>query len=476
MPSARPPGTRLQAALSGGSDRRNLGLIVLGSMLMLLIIPPAHDYPIIDDWVYARSVHHQLATGIFQMPPESEVTLVGLTLWGTLWARLLGFSYTTLTLSTLVLALAGLLTFYATARAVDVPTGGALLGTVLLAVQPLFLHLSFSFMTDVPCLTLLLAACYSYLRGLLGGAAGWWWLGGLAIGMAFLIRQFALLVPCAFLLYLALDGLLTRRPRWAQMVYLALGPAMILLGWWLWSPGIRPTPLVGAFVGHGTWLGVCLSRALASLPLLGLAAPALGGIRRPHWGWVGFWSAILVGGWATVTAVRAPSVSHAAARFHVPGGPLGFDLASQLNPFLGFGNILRTGGIDFFDYRQEPIWTPDAWGLFFLGASALGVLLLAQMSAMFSVAWRKRRQGDWLPPRASLYLTGLALGLGALALPATLYDRYLLGCIPFVILFGVAQAGSWGKGLRRALAAAMRPLVSNLSIAVSGSESSSLQE
>src|SRR5690348_13607686 len=78
------------APVRPGVDRRNLALIVLGFVGVLLLIPPGHEYPIIDDWIYAGSVQNQLATGVFQMPANSQANLVGLTLWGTLWARVFG--------------------------------------------------------------------------------------------------------------------------------------------------------------------------------------------------------------------------------------------------------------------------------------------------------------------------------------------------------------------------------------------------
>src|SRR5437867_6763506 len=147
-------------------DLRNLALVVAGFAAVLLLIPPQHEYPVIDDWIYARTVQHQLITGEFYIHPVSQASLVGLTLWGTAWAKLFGFSFSTLTCSTLVLALAALLAFYGIARQLGVPPPGALLGTALLGFNPIFLHLSYSFMTDVPFLSLVLLSCYCYIRGL----------------------------------------------------------------------------------------------------------------------------------------------------------------------------------------------------------------------------------------------------------------------------------------------------------------------
>src|SRR5437660_705633 len=69
------------------ADRRNLGLIVAGFLALLVLFPPQHEYSVIDDAYYASSVQHQLTTGTFEMPDRSQASLVGLTLWGTAWAR-----------------------------------------------------------------------------------------------------------------------------------------------------------------------------------------------------------------------------------------------------------------------------------------------------------------------------------------------------------------------------------------------------
>src|SRR3712207_5558553 len=110
-------------------DALNLLLIVGGFALLMLLVPPDHEYPVIDDWNHAASVRTMLDTGRFEMPPTMQANLAGLTVWGTLWSKLFGFGFTTLTYSTIALALAGLVAFYGIARSVDVPPWGALLGT-----------------------------------------------------------------------------------------------------------------------------------------------------------------------------------------------------------------------------------------------------------------------------------------------------------------------------------------------------------
>src|SRR2546423_13525310 len=141
-------------------DRRNLLLIAAGYAAFLALVPPQHEYPIIDDWIYAGSVRDMLQTGKFVMPEWSQANLVGLTAWGAAWAKLLGFSFTTLTYSTLAFSLLALLAFYGLARSVGVGPGGALLALGVVGVDPVFVPLRHSFMAGAPFLALLLVSSF----------------------------------------------------------------------------------------------------------------------------------------------------------------------------------------------------------------------------------------------------------------------------------------------------------------------------
>src|SRR5205814_6453627 len=147
-----------------------------------------------DDWMYAGSVRDTLSTGVFTMPDWSQANLVGQVVWGVMWSKLFGFSFSVLTYSVLFLAVGGLLAFYGILRELNVPPWGALLGTLLLGFNPIYVHLSYSFMTDVPFLALVLMSCYFLLRGIRAERdliAATWLIVGVAFAMwAFLIRQF----------------------------------------------------------------------------------------------------------------------------------------------------------------------------------------------------------------------------------------------------------------------------------------------
>src|SRR5712675_1483528 len=80
--------------------------------LLVVAINPLHDFPMGDDWEYARTVQRLITTGKFYRSPVVQATVFFPALWGALFSWLLGFSFITLRLSTLPLAAGALAVFY----------------------------------------------------------------------------------------------------------------------------------------------------------------------------------------------------------------------------------------------------------------------------------------------------------------------------------------------------------------------------
>jgi hypothetical protein len=126
-------------------------------------------------------------------------------------------------------------------------------------------------------------------------------------------------------------------------------------------------------------------------------------------------------------------------------GPFSYDFPQQPFSFGTEGNILRVGGIDFFQYRQEPIWTPEAWRAIWMVGLLVAALLVAKMtSGLFD--WLKlQRNREPLPPLAALYVLGAMIFVVSLAFAGDVFDRYILGFLPFLILFVVRGSLTWGR-------------------------------
>ncbi len=422
---------------------QNSRLIILAAYaMMVLLVSPQHEYPIDDDWIYAQAVRDVLH-GVFNIPGWAQASQLTHALWGAGFAAIFGFSFTTLAWSMLALAAIGSLTFYAILRRLDVGVGAALLGALLLACNPILIHLDYSFMTEASFLTYTLLACYCYLRGLQEGNR-WLWLGGAMSAVALLDRQFGVMIAVAALLYLLLKRQLTGR----RTIAVALLPALALGGLLIWQAGqppaeinVQTTAQMQALLHHPLEvIWEHLSRLLITLPVLGLFAP-------------------LAYRWRSrVFVAYAAILLTAVIGWYAYSGTASFDYSS--------GNIFDSGGFMppvLFTFRTITIGPTWLW----LAISVLAALLTAGLLAAATEAtaewWQRTARaqplpaggessnpsptgGGWervrdinLTPVHFVYLTGLLVGLPGLLLTANFMDRYLVPLLPFLILVALRR-------------------------------------
>jgi hypothetical protein len=222
---------------SSRGDRMIL-LGITGVMLAMtfLVYSPA-ELPIIDDWTYAWSVEYLLHTGAMRMLEWSAHYPLAQILWGALFSQLFGFSFVVLRLSTLVLAWAGLVAFFLTLRECGIRPFLAGLGTLILWCNPVFFVLSYSFMTDIPFVSVMNAAILFYVRWVKRGSTLDLGLGSASTILAFLIRQLGAalaLIPLLYLLFERVGGGKRRSLTWSQLIcllvpFLGIG----LTFWWI---------------------------------------------------------------------------------------------------------------------------------------------------------------------------------------------------------------------------------------------------
>ena len=87
--------------------------IVLAMIATVCLVVPRCNFPLNDDWVYAKTIQRLLEEHRYVRHPFSHALAIGQTLWGALFAAVFGFNFVVLRASTLVLALVAL---WATAR------------------------------------------------------------------------------------------------------------------------------------------------------------------------------------------------------------------------------------------------------------------------------------------------------------------------------------------------------------------------
>jgi 4-amino-4-deoxy-L-arabinose transferase-like glycosyltransferase len=187
-------------------DLPALAAILLGWILLVASIGLGGDYPLNDDWAYAQSARGLLSTGRLRISDWLAPSVASHAAWGALALRLFGDTHVSLRAGTLIFAALALCSLYGIGRRAGLSAGRALLPVLALGTSPWFVHLSFTYMTDVPWLAMVLLAtllCARALpaRGSEGAPSpGWLFLAGLTLTAAALTRQFAIILVPGFLL------------------------------------------------------------------------------------------------------------------------------------------------------------------------------------------------------------------------------------------------------------------------------------
>lgn len=142
----------------------HLYLVLTIFLLVVLFVNPLRETAVEDDWAYALTVRRLLETGRYESHPWTAPNMPFQAYWGMLFARLLGYSFSSLRIATLSLVLLGLIGFYYLAIEHELNDTQAGLLTLALLASPLVLRFSFSFMTDIPFLMCLIVSLLLYTR------------------------------------------------------------------------------------------------------------------------------------------------------------------------------------------------------------------------------------------------------------------------------------------------------------------------
>jgi hypothetical protein len=196
---------RLQdAGRSDGTNMRSISrryrpgmwLLLSCFLLTIAVVNPLRETGTwSDDFSYARMVHQLLETGEYKVDHWAAADMPVQIYWAAGLSGVLGYSFITLRISTLILLLAGLVACYQLLRdfGSDDPEAG-LLSLTLLA-SPLVLFLGFTYMTDVQFLSWMLIAYLFYTRGIRQHSFLPMALGSAAAAAAIGTRQFGVALP-----------------------------------------------------------------------------------------------------------------------------------------------------------------------------------------------------------------------------------------------------------------------------------------
>ncbi len=387
-------------------------LVIGWYLLAYLIARPLADAPVVDSWVYSHAVEFFRQTGSIRFAGYSQATPALLVLYGAAWSRVFGGSAASLDVSVAVLgAIAGLL-FYALARRCGAAGWPAVLATALLIANPCYMFMSFSFMTEIPFIALLLGAHLAFAQARRGTELRWFSISALVAFLAFMVRPFAAAAIAGSAAAVLIHDRVKRPPEalWRTVVRLAPfagGLALCALGW-VWLTRFNPQPWMLRRSEHR--LQQLFAVSPAAYVRAGLIGPifylgvVLSPLALPH---------LLTASWRKGFAIGASLLVAALVLMRLAPGP---PATPELSCFAGWRNALLLRGLpNHFSWGSG--WAQ--WSALTLGAfGAAGIVL-----AVTSLPGLPRRGALAVIVTAIIYWLGL--------IPLWLFnDRYYLVMVP----------------------------------------------
>lgn len=404
-------------------DDRDLRLslaLASGWLLLFLYVDPRGEFPLNDDFQYANSVRHLLASGELKLSPWCLASNLPHILLGAAGGLFAGAGNEALRMLMLALGCVSALGFFLMLRRDSASPNASLFGAAMLASSPLYLAMSASFHAEITTFALQLLALICLLRAAREDSPAWAAACSLALAAAALNRQTNVVSFAGALAYLWLEGRFGRR----LLAGLLIPGAVLLAGYALWfvfghgvtwaweaslqGKGYAVTVEAGALLRPASWhaialraAGVLSTTALLLLPLSLATLPEA--LRRP------------VGPrerWALLAAA-------ALSLYGVLAGG-GMPLIGNTITRLGLGVVT----IEAAEMKPAGFWSsPALW-------RAVDLLCLVSALSLTRIAFALKRLSPLGRAGMLLYLPAYLLIAFS---PVLHYDRYLLIIVPWLI-------------------------------------------
>jgi hypothetical protein len=179
-------------------ELRYIIALVIIWIAVIWIVNPIADIPLNDDWAYSIVTRTLLTEGQFHYTGWESMTLIAQALWGAIFCSFFGMSFNSLRFSMLVLGLIGILATYGLLRLAKMSVAKAFWSTLLVAFNPLFFYLSFTFMTDIPFFTFSMLSLFVSAIGLEKNKRTFMIVGQFFGLAAIFTRQIGIILPAAF--------------------------------------------------------------------------------------------------------------------------------------------------------------------------------------------------------------------------------------------------------------------------------------
>jgi 4-amino-4-deoxy-L-arabinose transferase-like glycosyltransferase len=170
-------------------------------IICAIIVNPIGNFPLNDDWAYAKNVFYLSEQGILKYSDWPAMTLISQMLWGAAFCKVFGFSFTILRISVIILGLIGTNLIFVLTNRISNSQKTAIIATLVLCYNPLYFSLSYTFMTEIPFLVAVLFAFYFYIQHLFNPTQKRYLIAATIFSIiATLTRQTGLILPIVFLI------------------------------------------------------------------------------------------------------------------------------------------------------------------------------------------------------------------------------------------------------------------------------------
>jgi len=216
-------------------------ILIIVWILFALIINPIGNFPLNDDWAYGKTVETLLKEGIYRPENWPAMTLIAQIYWGYLISLIFGFSFTILRFFTIILGIIGILFLYRILKKIALNNNVAFIGALIMVINPLYLSLSYTFMTDVPFAAIFIIATYFFFEALKKQNNLFLILASFFSLIAIFIRQLGLLLPLSFAITYIISHKLSKRSVIKVIIPFIISVLILqIFSYWLKNTGRMP--------------------------------------------------------------------------------------------------------------------------------------------------------------------------------------------------------------------------------------------
>ena len=221
--------------------KNNPGILIISFVYLLtfLFMLPLRDQVYGDEWAYIQSVKDFVEAGKFKVSEWSTATLIFPIFYGAFFAKLFSFSPKITQLSTIAILLPGLICFYLILKRIKINETRSIIFTLVLLSFPWVFQLTYTFLTYISAMSLVIIAVFFYIRGLQDKDKLSFFLGSIISSLAFLTRQDSLVVNIALVIVLTYQKYIGQKIKSAYFLYALVLPLIVVAGYVIWvrQPG-----------------------------------------------------------------------------------------------------------------------------------------------------------------------------------------------------------------------------------------------